>query len=217
MHILRYIFLLPALCLSLYSVAQVADTGRQIPIINKTDDAGKKNGMWVMSEPERMGESAMMEFGNYDHGKKVGVWYKMDNSSGDLISIETYNRNTLDGEAKYFDMGHLICVGHYRGLNPDYPFDTIMVTNPVTGAETLRSVPSDRGSLKHGWWRYYDPKNGRLVKEEEYQVDDLIYKKEFTMSKEDSAYYKQRDAMLPHNTGVIYHPPARAHNVNYVH
>jgi antitoxin component YwqK of YwqJK toxin-antitoxin module len=149
-----------------------------------------------------MGEPGVNEFGNYDHGIKVGNWYKVDNG-GDLVSIEAYRNDVLDGEVKYYDQGKLYCVGHYRGLNPKYAFDTIVVTHPVTQEEEYKVVATDNGSLRHGTWKYYNPGTGSLIKEEEYQVDELVFHKEYEVSsKVDSVYMKKHEAMMPHNSGA---------------
>ncbi|PZF74219.1 toxin-antitoxin system YwqK family antitoxin [Taibaiella soli] len=198
-------------CFAFNSHAQnstAADTGSKINF-NQTDAKGKRDGMWYIHQPARMGEDSYSEFGSYDHGIKFGKWYKTDND-GELVAIETFKNNVLNGEVKYFDKGHLYCVGHYRGLNPSQKYDTVMVVDPVTGAQSLVSVLAERGSLKHGTWQYYDPLTGRLEKEQEYQVDDLVYSKEFAMASVDSAYYKKKVQMLPHNaaSGHYYKPPA---------
>jgi len=166
--------------------------------INQVDSKGNRIGTWWKRMPERMGEPAYSEVGNYDHGRKIGVWYKMD-GEGDMMSIENFKNNVLDGEVKYYDRGHLTCIGHYRGLNPDHAYDTIMVTDPVTGSEFLKQISTDRGTLRHGTWRYYDPMTGRLIREEDYQVDDLLYRKDYAEAPRDSTYYKQREQFLLHN------------------
>jgi len=174
--------------------------------LNKTDVNGKPNGLWLGTKDALRGEPAYSEFGNYDHGIKIGKWYKID-GEGELMAIENYKYNVLDGEVKYFDNGHLTVVGHYRSLNPAFPYDTIVVTDPVSGLEKLVKVPTDHGTLRHGMWRYYDSQSGRLVKEAEYQVDSLVYEKEFTLSKADSAYYEKRNKNLPHVKNENYTPP----------
>lgn len=201
--------------MSVGASAQTQDATKQQPL-NQLDARGQRNGLWWLSRPERMGEPAYTEFGTYDHGDKIGPWYKMD-GEGDVTAIENFKGNVLNGEAKYFEQGHLYCTGTFRGLNPQYAYDTIVVTDPVSGAESLVSVPSAKGTVRHGMWRYYDPQTGRLIREEEYQVDELIYKKEFGLTKADSLYYQQRIQALPHNTGTKYEPPAtRKHSyTNY--
>lgn len=206
------------MCLLLCTAGAKAQTQSQEKpqTLNQVDTKGQRNGLWWLSKPERMGEPAYTEFGMYDHGSKMGPWYKM-NSEGEVTAIENFKNNVLNGEAKYFEQGHLYCIGNYRGLNPKNMYDTVIVTDPVTGAESLRAVRTDRGHLRHGLWRYYDPQTGRLIREEEYQVDDLIYQKEFGLTKTDSLYYQQRVQALPHNQPVNYTPPAnRRHNyTNY--
>lgn len=204
----KYYFLILLLAFGGNAIAQEANTGaKPVNNINQVDAKGKRDGMWYIYQPERMGEDAYSEFGSYDHGIKMGVWYKANNE-GDLVAIEGFKNNVLNGEVKYFEKGRLYCIGHYRGLNPAHEFDTVAVIDPVTGVETLRSIPSERGALRHGIWRFYDPVTGRLQREEEYQVDELIFRKEFLLTKEDSLYYKEREKLLPHNQSKQYKPSA---------
>jgi hypothetical protein len=174
--------------------------------VNQFDSKGKPHGMWVIGEPAAMGEPGFTQFGRYEHGDKVGPWYKLD-GDGDLMAAETYRNNVLDGETKYYDKGRLIAVGMYRGLNPEREYDTIMVEDPVTGLQRLRAVHNERNTVRHGIWRFYNADNGRMIREEEYQVDSMIYSKEFGLSKDDSTYYLQREAKMPHNRKKSYSPP----------
>jgi len=178
--------------------------------LNQTDTKGKRHGTWLTQKDARMGEPGISEFGNYDHGSKAGAWYKIDNM-GDLVAIETFRNNVLDGEVKYYDQGKLYCVGHYRGLNPRQKYDTVVVMHPVTQEEEYKVIPTDHGSLRHGNWKYYDPSNGHLIKEEEYQVDELVYKKDYEVSAAaDSVYQKKHEAMLPHISGkTVKLPPGK--------
>src|ERR1044072_8404739 len=171
--------------------------------LNKFDADGKRQGIWLTSQASRMGEEGFSEFGNYDHGSKSGKWYKIDDQ-GDLLSVETYRNDVLDGEVKYYDKGQLTCIGHYRGLNPEKQYDTVMVVHPVTGEETLRSIASEKGTLRHGTWQFFDPQTGKLLKEEEYQVDDLIYTHRFNLTKADSLASDAQAKKLPHATGKEY-------------
>ena len=99
-------------------------------------------------------------------------------------------------------------MGHYRGLNPDVPYDTIIVVHPVTGEQSLRAIESERGTTRHGLWQFYDPQTGKLIKEEEYQVDELVYSHRFNLTKADSLASQAHIQELPHNKGVEYKPPA---------
>jgi hypothetical protein len=190
------------------SLAQQTDTATASKEpVNQTDVQGKRHGMWWQIVQARMGEPAYGTWGSYSHGRRWGTWYKFD-TEGQVSAIEHYRNDALDGEAKYFQNGHLVMVGNFRGLNPDQAYDTIRVINPLTGQEVDRVVSTERGSMRHGIWRYYDVRTGRLNREEEYQVDELIARKDFVISHEDSTYYRQRIERLPHNQGAQAKPPA---------
>ncbi len=179
------------------SAQQLPDKKKLKEKLNQYDNKGMKDGLWLNRMPERKGEGAYNEFGNYHRGEKTGLWYKMT-AGGDLLAIENFKRDYYDGQVKYFTNGQLTVVGMYRALNPDVVIDTIIVEEPVTGAQELVAVKADRGTVRHGTWRFYDERTGRLEKVEEYQVDNLIYEEYFPMSKADSLYYEKRNANLPH-------------------
>jgi hypothetical protein len=172
--------------------------------INRIDRNGKAQGPWIMEVGAYKGEDGYLEYGNYEDGLKEGTWRKL--SDEDLpLAIETYRRGVLNGEVKYYTKGRLTCVGHYRGLNPLQKMDTIWVEDAVTGAELMRVIETERGSLRHGQWLYYDELNGRLLRQEEYQVDDLIASRNFESM--DSAAIQKRIKGLPHNDKHYKAPP----------
>ncbi len=167
--------------------------------LNKTDQHRRKQGMWFLRHEARMGEPAYSEFGNYKDDRKQGTWYTVD-AEGGIQSIEEYSRNVLNGSVQYYKKGKLVCTGNYRGLNPDKKFDSVEVVDINTYEEKLVAVPSEWGSVKHGIWRYYDPVSGKLMREEEYQVDDLIFQKNFTpLTYADSIQLQQSYEQRPHN------------------
>lgn len=216
MRFLAYILSAGLLAMSFAVQAQTDNMEQSRPPVNKYDERGKRHGMWVSSQGERMGEEPYTEFGNYDHGSKLGPWYKLD-EDGELLAMETYKNDVKDGEAKYFERGHLIATGQYRGLNPARERDTFMVEDPITGAQSLRSISTERGTMRHGKWRFYNASTGRLEKEEEYQVDEMIYHKDFPMSKEDSVYYQKREAAMPHNQKTNYYKPPGGKQMKYTY
>lgn len=195
MRLLMLLFLL--LCMQPV-FAQNHAAAQEQTALNQTDSRGLKQGLWVLQQPARMGEPAFTEFGYFSNGEKTGTWYQLD-ANGSPTAIEQFSRNVLNGEVKYFEGGRLMVVGNYRGLNPDRVIDTIVVEDPVTGAEQLVPIASERGSVRQGLWRFYDPRSGRLLREDYYQLDEKISSQRFGMSRSDSTYYKQRDAVLPHN------------------
>lgn len=190
-------FFLLLLMATTVAAQQLPDKKKLKEKLNQYDSRGMKDGLWLNRMPERKGEAGYNEFGNYYKGEKTGLWYKMD-GEGDLMAIENYKRDYYDGQVKYFTNGQLSVVGMYHALNPDVVVDTIMVTEPVTGMQELVAVKADRGTVRHGTWRFYDQRTGRLEKVEEYQVDNLIYEEYFPMSKADSLYYEKRNTNLPH-------------------
>ena len=154
--------------------------------------------MWYKFFPERMGESAFYQFGHYEYGKKVGLWYKFSRD-GELISKENYWNNVLDGEANYYEHGKLVATGKFVGYNPSLDRDTFYVEDPITGEMFLRSHANERGALKQGLWRFYNAETGHLWKEEEYEKDELVTRKIFKYSATDSARFESRKKNLPHN------------------
>jgi antitoxin component YwqK of YwqJK toxin-antitoxin module len=167
--------------------------------LNKTDALNKKQGLWFYHFKAQMGEPELYEFGSYKDDKKTGVWTKLDKEQM-LVATENYTKGVLNGTAQYYESGKLICIGQYRGLNPDYKFDTIVIVNPNSFVDSTVVVPSEIGSTKHGMWRYYDAQSGQMIKEEEYQVDNKIYEKTFQhYTPSDSSHIKKIEANLPHN------------------
>jgi hypothetical protein len=167
--------------------------------LNKLDAEGKRNGTWWVSNPARKGESANAEFGNYDHGVKYGKWYTIDNE-GDISAIEMYRNNYLDGEVKYYAKGILYCTGWYKLLNSGLEGDSIVVVHPETHDEMLVPLKATTESVRHGTWRFYDEETGKLLREEEYQANELLYKKNI-VSPRDSVLYKKQELAMPHNKG----------------
>lgn len=145
---------------------------------NLTDKKNRRQGTWILRQEALRGEPAMTSVGKYLDNRKTGTWYNFD-QEGKPISILKYKKDVLDGESKYFENGVLVCIGNWRGLNPDQKFDTIWVYNPETNIENEVIVPTDQGSLRHGIWKFYHPESGLLIKEEFYQVGTLIKSKEY--------------------------------------
>lgn len=200
--------LLMAMAINIAEAQQMPDKKNPKTKINQKDSKGKKQGAWMNTVPEKKGEHAYSEFGSYLDNLKTGLWYKMS-PSGDLIAIENYKKDMLDGEVKYFSKGQVTCIGLYRGLNPDIEVDTIVVTEPVTGEQQLVAVQADRGTVRHGTWRFFDELTGRMTKIEEYQIDSLIYEEYFVMSKADSLFYEKRNKNLPHMKKTSTAKPAK--------
>lgn len=166
--------------------------------INGYNAQHQRHGLWYTVHPARMGEPAYSEYGRYNNGQKEGLWYTLDALNRPKAE-ENYLYGVRNSWARYFVKGQLAVEGNYRGLNPRYEYDTIMVTDPITliGKEVV--IHSDQGSLRQGTWRYYDPRSGVLQRTEEYQVDSLLYTREYQLgTAADTAYMAKRRAEMPH-------------------
>jgi hypothetical protein len=176
--------------------------------LNKTDNQNRKQGLWFYKHEAAMGEPLTYEYGQYINNKKEGIWTKLD-AEQRLTATENYNNGVLNGTSQYYENGRLTCIGNYRGLNQEKKYDSVWVTNPDTYEDTLVAVPTELGYTKHGLWRYYDPVTGQMTKEEEYQVDNLIYEKEYHFtSKTDSLKMMERYNHFLSNKKKYYKPPA---------
>ncbi len=206
--ILIYIFTLCCFIINTNIViAQNNNTPNSSDGLNKVDKDQKKTGTWYEKVEPLRGEPGHHYFGNYLNGKKEGLWYKMD-FNGNIISIEMFKNDVRNGISQYFENGKLICTGNWRGLNPIHKYDTVLVIHPTTDEHYYVAVPSEKGSVEHGLWRYYDPKTGQLNKEIEFQVGYVISSNSFEVyTKPDSIEIKRIEKILPHNNKNHYKPP----------
>lgn len=163
--------------------------------INKLDNKNRKWGKWLIVNKGGYGEEDFMELGSFDDDVRTGVW-KSYTMNGTIISQEFFKQGNKSGEARYYDDGFLFCVGNYLALRSKYDYDTIMVEDPNTGMEKPVILKSDVGSVRHGFWTYYNTPKTDVKKVLEYQVDEVIYEKEYT-SAVDSTYIKERMKSFP--------------------
>ncbi len=143
--------------------------------LNVVDKKGLKQGKWVVHVDPLRGEPGYDEEGEFVDDKREGIWRKY-NLQSDLLSIETYRFGGKDGTSQYFDrLGDLVREENWRGYNPNAPYDTIPVYG--TGSNEIISfkiVRSEQYSVKNGYWNYYDPSTGRIIKTEEYDRGRLL-------------------------------------------
>lgn len=178
--------------------------------LNKTDNQNRKQGLWFYKHEAAMGEPLTYEFGQYINNKKEGVWTTLD-AEQQLVSIENFNKDVLNGTSQYYDKGRLVCIGNYRGLDQTKEYETIAVTNPDNYEDTMVTVRTEIGYTKHGVWRYYDAVTGQMTKEQEYQVDNLIYEKQYnaTISKTDSTRIVENTNKFLSDKKNTKHPPGK--------
>jgi len=185
----------------------VRDEGKK-DNLNKIDNQNRKQGLWFYKHEARMGEPLTYEYGQYINDKKEGVWTTLD-AEQRLLSTENYNKGVLNGTSQYYEKGRLVCIGNYRGLDQSKEYETITVTDPDTYNDTLVTVRTDIGYTKHGIWRYYNAVTGQMTREEEYQVDNLIFSKEYHfVSTADSLQAIERNKRFLSDKKNYYKPPS---------
>jgi antitoxin component YwqK of YwqJK toxin-antitoxin module len=178
---------------------EVLDNG---DTINKLDVKNRKQGRWIISHEAHYGEEGFHEVGSFVDNIKQGKWntYTLD---GQIISEENFKAGNKDGEAKYYENGYLYCVGNYLALRAKSKYDTILVEDAITEVMKPVVVETSMGSLKHGFWTFYNAPKTTVSKVIEYQADEIIYEKEY-LTKTDSTYVNKRMKTWPH---VSHKPP----------
>jgi hypothetical protein len=148
--------------------------------LNAIDMNGQKQGRWVIRLESVRGEPGYEEEGQFKNDKKEGAW-RVFNLSGDLIGMEHYRWGNRDGNCRYFTMnGDLIREEGWKAVNPDNPYDTILVpdiNSPEKDVFIKTVVKLEGTSLKHGNWKTFEPGSGRTIKVEMYVLGKL-YKDE---------------------------------------
>lgn len=175
-----------------YEVLENGDT------INRLDQFDHKHGKWLMFHEARYNEPPFYEYGSFDQNVRVGSWVVYD-KDGHTLSEEYYKQGVRDGEARYYENGKLYCIGHYLALRSKYEYDTVMVEDPTTNNFRPVVVKSQVGSVRHGLWTFYNPLTAAVDRVVEYQVDEVIYDRDYSNRDEtDSVAMEQKIQSLPH-------------------
>lgn len=142
--------------------------------LNCTDNAGQKQGKWVIQTPELRGEKGFEEEGEFVDSKREGTWRRYS-LQGDLLATENYKFGFKNGKSQYFSpFGGLIREESWRAVNPEYPYDTVDVYDLGDPNKiSQRIVKVEGSSYRHGAWTYYDPQTGAITKTENYVLDKL--------------------------------------------
>lgn len=143
--------------------------------LNRVDMQGRKQGPWVVQVPELRGERGYEEEGYFENDKKEGRWVKYS-LQGDKLAVENYRWGQKNGRCEYYNnVEDLVRVESWRAIDPKNPYDTIPVTDPKNPNKILRFevIKVESPSVKHGFWRYYDPNTGRVEKSEQWILDKL--------------------------------------------
>jgi antitoxin component YwqK of YwqJK toxin-antitoxin module len=173
---MRYIFSI-LLLVSLSAGAQWKSftIGVKGDTLNRVDMQSRKQGPWVVQMPELRGERGYEEEGYFVNDKKEGRWVRYS-MQGDKLAVENYRWGQKDGRCEYYNnVEDLVRVESWRAIDPKSPYDTIPVTDPKNPHKILRFeiVKVESPSVKHGFWRYYDPNTGRIEKTEQWVLDRL--------------------------------------------
>lgn len=166
--------------------------------INRMDSKNQRQGPWLITTEARYGEDGFHEYGNYVNNVKQGKWGKYD-LHGHVLSEENFTDGKRDGEARYYENGYLFCVGNYLALKAKYAYDTLLVEDVVDERMKTVILKADLGSVRHGFWTYYQAPTMKVIRVEEYQADELIYQKEYPEAK-DSVRIEARMKSWPHVT-----------------
>lgn len=141
---------------------------------NMTDAEGRKQGFWHLNMPAKYGEPGYQESGIFQNNQKEGRWILM-NTMGDTLGIEHYKHGLKDGHCIYFSLAGLIREESWAVLEPHHQYDTIKVygQSEADGIKK-KQVQNESISVKNGTWKYWDPEKVVLLKQEEYQMGQLI-------------------------------------------
>ena len=170
---LKYSVLMTALAVAQLSFAQCKTymIGVKGDTLNCTDNAGSKQGKWVIKTPPLRGEAGYEEEGVFKNDKREGYWRRYT-EEGDILAIEGYKYGYKNGISQYYSMQGLVREESWRAVNPEYPYDTVKVydlNNP--DRYDLKIVKVEGTSYRQGTWKYYDPMSGLITKTEDYVMD----------------------------------------------
>lgn len=137
--------------------------------LNRLDQSDKKQGPWVVRVEDLRGEPGYEEEGYFEENKKTGLWRRYA-LTGDLIAIENYKWGEKDGKQQYYSkMGDLVREESWRATNPENPYDSVQVPDPVIPNKwETKIVKLEVASVAHGVWKFYDPSTGFITKQETY-------------------------------------------------
>lgn len=151
-----------------YVIAGNGDT------LNCTDVNGMRQGKWVVKVAALRGNPGYEEEGVYKNNLKEGPW-RQYTLMGDLKAIENFRWGLKDGVSQYYSINAgLVREESWKAVNPENPWDTIDVQDPVDENKFTRvRIKLEGTSLKHGVWKYYDDYSGALVRSEKWFLDKL--------------------------------------------
>jgi hypothetical protein len=143
--------------------------------INRIDMDNQKQGPWVIKVEALRGEPGYEEQGYFVNDKKDGLWLRFS-PMGDKIAEENFRWGSLDGKCRYYNLtGSLMREESWRAIDPSKTMDTVEVfaLNDPTKVVDRVVVKLEGQTNKHGYWTYYDPEWGTVLKTERYWLNKL--------------------------------------------
>jgi hypothetical protein len=149
--------------------------GKKGDTLNRVDLKGHQQGPWVIRQEAVRGERGYEEEGYFRDGSRVGAWrrYSLD---GDLMAVENYRWGMKDGKQVYFNLeGRPTREEMWRAIDPKSPYDTVAVRdlNDPTKIIRYQVVKVDPTSYKHGKWKFYSERDGRVEETQEWVMNKL--------------------------------------------
>ena len=144
--------------------------------LNIVDNAGLKQGRWVIKVDALRGEAGYEEEGYFKDDKRDGIWRKYS-TMGDLQAIETYRFGFKDGKSTYYTVYGMLREESWKAVDPENPYDTVDVPDLHSDVVYRRLVKLEGTTYKHGTWNYYNPQTGMITKTEDYVLDKLVTSK----------------------------------------
>ncbi|MBS1731009.1 MAG: hypothetical protein JSS67_09580 [Bacteroidetes bacterium] len=141
--------------------------------LNCVDQNDLKQGKWITRVASLRGEPGYQEIGFYKDNRKTGEWQTYS-LIGDPVSIVHYRWGYKDGQAVYYNLNGVIREESWKAIDPKNPYDTVDVPDLNSDTVFRRIIKVESSTIKQGVWKYYDPQTGRLIKTEEYVLDQLV-------------------------------------------
>lgn len=149
---------------------ELSDRGDTLNCIDKNN---KKQGKWIVKTPALRGNPAQDEEGVFKNNLKEGPW-RMYNGMGDLLAVENYRWGFKDGKQFYYTILGLAREESWKAKDPEKEYDTIDVPDLFVDGKYERKIIKLEGStVKHGFFRFYEPASGFVIRQEEYFMDQL--------------------------------------------
>ncbi|TCJ12493.1 hypothetical protein EPD60_14555 [Flaviaesturariibacter flavus] len=149
--------------------------GKKGDTLNRVDLKGRQQGPWVIRQEPLRGERGYEEEGYFEDGARMGNWRRFS-LEGDLMAIESYRWGMKDGKQVYFNLeGRPTREEMWRAIDPKSPYDTVPVRDLNDPSKIVRYqiVKVEPSSYKHGKWRFYSDRDGRLEDTQEWVMNKL--------------------------------------------